>query len=162
MWLRTASREDLEDVSAMLTDTWHQTYDSIYGREKVAELTRAWHSVDALKQRLTRPQSEFILADDGAEIAGMAYASQTDQTRAMLHQLYVRPSMQGRGVGKMLLVEIESSFPNVRRFRIEVEEANSSAVAFYTANGYVVAGETPDCGVRGSGIPAIIMEKSIW
>ncbi|MGI9401024.1 MAG: GNAT family N-acetyltransferase [Rhizobiaceae bacterium] len=162
MWLRTATRDDLEIVSAMLSDTWHDTYDKIYGREKVEELTKAWHSVNALKQRLTKPMSEFILADDGAEISGMAFASQTDQTETMLHQLYVRPSMQGRGVGKMLLVEIESAFPNIRRFRLEVEKANDRAVEFYSANGYSRIDETPDCGVKGSGIPAVIMEKVIW
>lgn len=162
MWLRTATRDDLEIVSAMLSDTWHDTYDKIYGREKVEELTKAWHSVDALKQRLTKPMSEFVLADDGAEISGMAFASQTDQTEAMLHQLYVRPTMQGRGVGKMLLVEIEGAFPNIRRFRLEVEKANDRAVEFYSANGYDHIGETPDCGVKGSGIPAVIMEKVLW
>lgn len=162
MWLRTASRDDLDTVSAMLSDTWHHTYDAIYGRQKVSELTNAWHSVAALKQRLTKPLSEFIVADDGAEIAGMAFASQIDQTVTMLHQLYVRPSMQGRGIGQMLLVEIEGSFPNIRRFRLEVEEANQRAVEFYRQNGYVHAGSTPDCGVKGSGIPAVIMEKALW
>ena len=162
MWVRTASLDDLETISAMLSETWHDTYDAIYGKDKVAELTASWHSVPALKQRLTNPRSEFIVCDDGAEISGMAYVSQVDTETSMLHQLYVRPSTQGQGVGKMLLIEVESCFPDVRKIRLEVEEANDRAVKFYEVNGFRQSGTTPDCGVKGSGIPAVIMEKVIW
>ena len=162
MWVRTASQDDLETISAMLSETWHDTYDAIYGKDKVAELTAAWHSVQALKQRLTKPRSEFIVCDDGAEISGMAYVSQVDTETSMLHQLYVRPSTQGQGVGKMLLIEVESCFPDVRKIRLEVEEANDRAVRFYEVNGFRQTATTPDCGVKGSGIPAVIMEKVIW
>ena len=162
MWLRTASLDDLETISAMLSETWHDTYDGIYGREKVAELTKSWHSVPALKQRITKPRSEFIVCDDGAEIAGMAYVTHVDFETSMLHQLYVRPTAQGAGVGKMLLIEVEGCFPDVRKIKLEVEEANDRAVKFYEANGFKRAGTTPDCGVKGSGIPAVLMEKVIW
>ncbi|MGB7432612.1 MAG: GNAT family N-acetyltransferase [Ahrensia sp.] len=162
MWVRTASADDLETISTMLTETWHDTYDAIYGKEKVAELTGAWHSVAALKQRLTKPRSEFIVADDGAEIGGMAYVTQIDSEASMLHQLYVRPSQQGNGLGEKLLIEAESCFPDVRKIRLEVEEANPRAVKFYERNGFKKVGTNPDCGVKGSGIPAIIMEKVIW
>jgi ribosomal protein S18 acetylase RimI-like enzyme len=162
MWLRTASIDDLETISAMLSETWHDTYDEIYGKEKVAELTGSWHSVQALKQRLSKPRSEFIVCDDGAEISGMAFVSQVDSETSMLHQLYVKPSTQGQGVGKMLLIEVESCFPDVRKIKLEVEEANDRAVKFYENNGFRKTGTTPDCGVKGSGIPAVIMEKVIW
>ena len=162
MWIRTASPEDLETISAMLTETWHDTYDGIDGRQKVAELTKAWHSVHALKQRLNKPRSEFIVCDDGAEISGMAFVSQTDGETSMLHQLYVRPSTQGQGIGRKLLVEVEACFPDVRKIRLEVEAANERAVKFYGGNGFRKVGTTPDCGVKGSGIPAVIMEKVIW
>lgn len=162
MWLRTASLDDLETISAMLSETWHATYDEIYGEEKVAELTGAWHSVPALKQRMNKPRSEFIVCDDGAEITGMAFVSQVDAETSMLHQLYVRPSAQGQGVGKKLLIEVEACFPDVRKIRLEVEAANERAVAFYEREGFRQVDTTPDCGVRGSGIPAVIMEKVIW
>lgn len=155
-------RDDLETISALLTNTWHDTYDTIYGREKVEELTRAWHSVEALGKRLTRPRSEFIVCDDGADIAGVAFVSQSDPQSSMLHQLYVHPTMQGRGVGNMLLVESEAAFPDVRRIRLEVEEANTRAIRFYEKNSFVRIATTPDCGVKGSGIAALIMEKAFW
>ncbi len=38
-FVRTASERDLEKVRALLVETWHATYDTFYGVEKVNELT---------------------------------------------------------------------------------------------------------------------------
>jgi len=50
----------------------------------------------------------------------------------------------------------------VMRCSLEVEEANDRAIAFYEREGFKRVDTTPDCGVKGSGIPAVIMEKVIW
>ena len=137
MFLRTASERDLEAVRDLLVETWHDTYDSIYGAERVKQITDEWHSIPALKTRLERIDSEFLLADNGEEIAGMAFASAIDGgATVMLYQLYVRPKHQGRGIGGLLLDEVEESFPEAVRIRLQVEEANTKAVAFYLANGF--------------------------
>jgi ribosomal protein S18 acetylase RimI-like enzyme len=162
VFVRTASERDLAAVRALLVETWHATYDAIYGVERVTEITNDWHSIASLKARIGRPNSEFLVADDGKTIGGMAYAAATtDPKLVMLHQLYVHPSFQGEGIGKMLLDEIEDSFPDARMLRLEVEAANTSALAFYRANGFVQAGETANCGSDQSGIPALVLEKVI-
>ncbi|AWC24308.1 putative acetyltransferase [Aminobacter sp. MSH1] len=162
MFVRTASERDLDTVKALLAETWHATYDAIYGVDRVNEITGEWHSLASLKARLTRPHSEFLVADDGKQIGGMAYAAATSDPKVVvLHQLYVRPANQGAGIGRSLLEEIEQSFPEARTLRLEVEEANAGAIAFYGANGFVHAGATANCGADQSGIPALIFEKTL-
>lgn len=162
MFLRSASERDLGAVRALLVETWHATYDSIYGAERVVAITDEWHSLSSLKAHLERRDSEFVLADDGKEIAGMAFASAADKGETViLHQLYVRPAHQGRGVGSLLLGEVERCFPEARRIRLEVEEANAPAVAFYLAKGFSKVGTTADCGRAGSGMEAAVFERSI-
>lgn len=161
MFVRTACERDLEAIRALLVETWHDTYDAIYGASKVDEITGRWHSPEALRQRLDQPRSEFLVADDGEAVAGVAFASLADDgASVMLHQLYVLPSMQGRGIGGLLLDEIESCFPEATRVRLEVEEANAGAVSFYAAQGFARVGATSDCG-GDSGIPAAIYERPI-
>ncbi|MCT7375436.1 GNAT family N-acetyltransferase [Chelativorans salis] len=160
MFLRSAGERDLKAVRALLVETWHATYDSIYGTERVAEITDDWHSLPSLKARLERLDSEFVLVDDGREIIGMAFASAIDKGETvMLHQLYVKPAHQGKGVGSLLLGEVESCFPDARRIRLEVEEANVQATAFYRAKGFSKVGTTADCGKEGSGIGAAVLER---
>ncbi len=162
MFVRTASARDLLAVRALLVETWHATYDPIYGADRVDEITDDWHSIASLKARLVRPNSEFLVADDGKRIGGMAYAAATkDPAIVMLNQLYVSPDLQRSGLGGMLLREIEDSFPEARIIRLEVEPANAVAAAFYTANGFAEVGNTANCGSANSAIPAKIYEKAL-
>jgi ribosomal protein S18 acetylase RimI-like enzyme len=161
-FVRTAGEADLDAVRAVLVETWHATYDAIYGVERVTEITDDWHSIASLRRRLTWPNSEFLVADDGERIAGMAFAvADGDGKTVMLHQLYVLPAHQGHGIGGALLDEILDDFPDARAIRLEVEQANSRAIAFYKVYGFEQAGRTGNCGVAGSGIPALVFERAL-
>jgi ribosomal protein S18 acetylase RimI-like enzyme len=162
MFVRTAGERDLPAVRALLVETWHDTYDAIYGVDKVTAITDDWHSIASLAARIDRPNSEFLVADDGQRIAGMAFASVVDDGKTvMLSQLYVAPDRQGRGVGGMLFDEITSCFPDADKVRLEVEEKNDKAIAFYRGLGFSEAGRTANCGKDQSGIPALLMECPI-
>ena len=162
MFVRSAGEGDLAAVRALLVETWHATYDAISGAERIAAITNSWHSMGSLKARLTRPRSEFLVADSGKELGGMAFAIVgEDGTVLMLHQLYVRPAQQGHGVGGMLLDEILNCFPEAELVRLEVEEANARAIAFYEAYGFAHTGRTANVGHTNSGIPALVMERPL-
>lgn len=159
MWVRTATKRDLESISVLLGQTWHATYAALYGVEKVSEITAEWHSVAALEKQLKTPQSEFLVADDGSKIAGMAHARQVSDNEVRLQQLYIAPEFQGRGVGKLLLDEIEESFYEVANISLEVEVQNTGAIGFYKVQGFNQTGSTANCGAEGSGIAALVFTK---
>ena len=130
--------------------------------ERVTAITDDWHSLRSLQARLVRPRSEFLVADSGGELGGMAFAKAGEDGKIlMLHQLYVRPAYQGHGIGGMLLDEILNCFPEAETVRLEVEEANARAIAFYEAYGFTHAGRTAKCGGGQSGIPALVMERPL-
>ena len=162
-FVRTASLKDAEALRALLSETFHATYDPIYGVDKVRELVEVWHSVSALKARIEKRGGEFLVADDGRQLGGMAYASMsTKMTKtAFLHQLYVRPSCQRMGIGRDLFAELETCFPDAEIMRLEVEPRNAAAVAFYEAHGFIEVDRTTSCGGPDSGLPAIVMEKRL-
>lgn len=160
-FVRSAGESDLKKVQTLLAETWRATYTAFYGPEKVEALIAEWHSPEALKKRLKAPRSEFLVADDGRAIAGMAYAAMAGapEKTAILHQLYVHPDYQRQGIGQDLFAEIETCFPDANIMRLEVEPANEAAIAFYERHGFLKAGEVSDCGGGKSGIPALVMEK---
>lgn len=145
MFIRTASERDLEAVKTLLVETWHATYDPIYGAEGVTEISERWHSLLWLKQLMRRPRSEFIVADTGSELAGMAYAAirENDVGVVEVEELDVRPAMQSKGVGRMLLAELEESFWDCRLMQLEVEEKNIRALDFYRAGGFAEVRRRP-------------------
>ena len=76
-FIRSATERDLPQVQALLQRSWHATYDAIYGADKVGSITQEWHSLTNLKANLARPWSEFVVADSGDALLGMAYARQS-------------------------------------------------------------------------------------
>ena len=141
-FIRTAMRGDLAAVKSLLAETWHATYDSIIGAEKVDEVTSLWHSPEALESRLSVPNSEFLVADTGSEITAMAFASQ-DGKVIDLQQLYVAPAYQGSGTGTKLIRELLSCFIGAQTMRVQVAGANTGAIAFYQACGFAGDGSDP-------------------
>lgn len=139
MYIRTACERDLAEIGALLAETWHATYDELYGAEGVAAISRRWHSLEWLRQMLRRPGSEFIVADSGSGLAGMAYAAVAGAGSSVveLQEMNVLPSLQGRGIGGLLLEEMQRSFSDASVMRLEVEERNRRAVAFYESYGFV-------------------------
>ena len=115
-FVRSASARDIPAIRDVLAETWRATYAPFYGAARVEEIIAEWHSDAAIKASLERPHGEFLVADDGKLIGGVAFASYAADTKAVsLHQLYVRPECQGLGVGRDLFAEIETCFPDAAK-----------------------------------------------
>ena len=160
-FVRTASERDLAKVSALLAETWHATYDALYGADKVSEITARWHAVPALKARLERKEAEFVVADNGKELAGMGYAAMSKERpkTVLLHQLYVLPRYQRQGIGRDMFAELETCFPDAKAMILEVDPRNEAAVAFYLAHGFAKVGEAKHTVDDVSGVPLHVYEK---
>lgn len=162
-FVRTAGPQDLEKVRTLLTETWHATYDGIWGAPLVADVTKAWHSIDALKARLAQKGGEFLVADDGKRIGGMAFAAMDkDMAKtAILHQLYVHPDLQRQGIGRDLFAEVETCFPDAEILRLNVDPQNASAIAFYQAHGFVEVDQIALADGPLKGKDALVLEKPL-
>lgn len=161
-FVRSASSKDTAAIREVLAETWRATYAQFYGAAKVEEIIADWHSQAAVMAALERPDGEFLVADDGKLVGGVAFASlSADSKTVTLHQLYVRPACQGLGIGRALFAEIESCFPGAQSLTLEVDPGNEPAIAFYRAHGMVETGRTDNCGEGQSGIPALILKKTL-
>ncbi|MBP1850569.1 GNAT family N-acetyltransferase [Rhizobium halophytocola] len=162
-FVRTAMEGDVKAVRDLLVDTFEATYLPFYGAETVRKMLEGWHSLPAIKARVSKKDAEFLVADDGKRIGGTGYAAMYPKMAktAMLHQLYVHPSCQGEGVGRDIFAELETCFPDAEIMRVEVAVENVRAISFYERLGFVEVDRMVDCGGPGSGLPAVLMEKRL-
>ena len=145
MFVRTAGERDLVAMRALLVETWHATYDAIYGAAKVTEITDDWHSIVSLKARLTRPNSEFLVADDGKRIGGMAFAAATADCEGHPVEPALRsPDCQRRGIGQALLDEIEASFPEAERCASRSRKPTAAPSPSTESTGFLPSGNVAD------------------
>jgi ribosomal protein S18 acetylase RimI-like enzyme len=162
-FVRTAGERDLDKVRTLLVETFHATYAPFFGTEKVQQMLDHWHSEKALKARIGKRFSEFLVADSGSDIGGMGYAamSTTMAKTAMLHHLYVKPSCQGEGVGRDIFAELETCFPDAEVMRLEVALQNTRAISFYERLGFFEVDRMEEFGGPASGLPAVVLEKPL-
>lgn len=134
--IRDAEAADLPAVRALLVETWHATYDGVYGWQRVAEITNAWHSLENLSSQLGREEGVFLVALVGEEIVATASARKERDRTALLTRLYVLPAWQGTGIGRTLLQVALACFPDAPVAKLEVENRNEAAIAFYERMGF--------------------------
>lgn len=160
MFVRTASERDLPAASRLIGETLHATNDVLYGAGMVDRIASTLYSVVALKTAMHRPLSEFLVADDGQAIAGVTFAAAAGEDARVvdLLALFVRPELQGRGVGGMLLQELEESFFESERIRAEVDERNLRAVGFLSSEGYEPKGRRHEEALKAT---LVTFDKSL-
>lgn len=160
MFVRTGGERDLPAVSALIGVSLHATNDVFYGAETVDRIAEALYSAAALKVLIRRPTSEFLVADDGDTVAGVAIAAAAvENDRAVdILAFFVRPDLQGRGIGGLLLRELEESFFESERIRIEVDERNLRALGFAEAEGYTQRGQRREEALKAT---LVMLDKSL-
>lgn len=159
--IRDAGAHDLEAVRALLVTTWHATYDDLLGADRVRQITSEWHSPERLGGQVGQPGTAFLIAIRGRQIAGTGFAHMTGPDEAEIGRLYVLPALQGRSIGALLLEALIGRLETARRFRLEVEPRNQSAIRFYERNGFLPAGMTQNCGADGSAWQALLMQRQV-
>lgn len=88
--IRDAVSADLPPIRSLLAATWHDTYDGIYGKDRVTEITDRWHSMEALELGLRLPQSYFPVTIYGEKIVATALAGFDEKHVIDLRRLYTR------------------------------------------------------------------------
>jgi ribosomal protein S18 acetylase RimI-like enzyme len=160
-FIRTAAPGDAERLRELLVASWRATYVPIHGADVVEPVIARWHTLEAVRTNMTARDGEMLVADNGKEIGGMAFARcPGDRKTVNLMQLYVHPDHLRQGIGRELFAEIETCFRGSETLQLEVDRKNGAAVAFYAAHGLEITGEIEACG-SDSNIPAFIMSKKL-
>lgn len=159
--IRPAIAADLPAIRDVLVDTWHATYDAIYGAQRVNAITADWHSLDALGRLVTLGPASLMVAEMDHRIVATATARMIAATQAKLDRLYVLPSAQGHGIGTRLMRETLSRLPEASTVVLEVEPQNRHAIDYYRAQGFSYVRGITDCGRAGSGIPADLYQRAL-
>jgi GNAT superfamily N-acetyltransferase len=159
--LRKAKEKDIEVIQDIAKNTWYSTYESILGVDQIEYMLNKMYSRGALISQLQEGHT-FLIAEQNLQDLGFAGFSLSDPERNTykLHKLYVLPSAQGTGVGKLLMNEVANIAKSAGAISLELNvNRNNKAAEFYKGAGFNIK-ETVDLDIgNGFFMNDYVMEK---
>jgi L-amino acid N-acyltransferase YncA len=126
------------------------------------EITRRWSEV-------TQRALPWLVADDGGDIAGYAYAAPYRARAAYRYtvedSIYIHVDRIGTGVGKVLMPALiaEAQACGMRQMIAVIGDgANQASIAFHQRFGFRNAGSLKDVGFKfGRWLDTVFMQRSL-
>ena len=134
MIIELVSENDFEELGKMIQETCRISFENFYPNEWI-EHTISRQTIERLKDKANK--LSFYVAKDKNEIVGCGaigdYYGKEDES--CLFSFFVKPTSQGRGVGKAIMSTLEKDNYFVRAKKIHVP-SSIPALPFYKKMGY--------------------------
>jgi diamine N-acetyltransferase len=138
--IRTATIEDIPLIRQLSYNIWPQVYRSIISPSQIDYMLEWMYNEEALSNQMVNEGITYLLIEND-KAHGFAAFGAGENKRCKLHKLYVSPAMHGKGLGRMLVLEIIKSLPNdCIGLELQVNK-NNPAQNFYTKLGFTVEKE---------------------
>lgn len=141
--VRDARLADVHALSAMMRQSWRESYKGLIPQEKLEEICAMWLAPRNFKERVADKNAANILALVDDQIVGHCYALPRENRSILIGYLYVLKSRQRGGIGKTLLDAAINAFPGTLHVELTVLQGNSAAIQFYKSIGFFEAGPEP-------------------
>ena len=140
--LRQATLKDVEEIIEVAKLAWYATYEPILGYEQTHYMFLEIYNATNIESWISDGSQPFFLMTVGDELIGFAAFSQTETQVFKLNKIYLKPSVQGKGYGKLLLewVEGEVKSRGGKTMVINVNRYNK-ALQFYQKLAYEIIEE---------------------
>jgi ribosomal protein S18 acetylase RimI-like enzyme len=94
---------------------------------------------EGIELKLQRDPDLFLIAEDSDEILGVVMGA-WDGRRGWINHLAIRPDQQRKGMGTLLIRELEKRLTRkgARKINAQIYQSNSKSLAFFKAIGYEV------------------------
>lgn len=135
-----ATVADLPVVRELALEIWPHTYADIISMEQIHYMLERMYDLDEMRQEMVvRKISYTLMHRDGVPIGYMAWEEVPNDQSLYIHKLYLKPELQGLGIGARALLWLEEE---ARRFhgtkmRLRVNRKNHKAIRAYLRHGFV-------------------------
>jgi ribosomal protein S18 acetylase RimI-like enzyme len=160
--IQQATIKDIPLIRELTFRVWPQTYAAIISKDQVAYMLDIMYSEAALEKQITKEGCQFIIVYENNNPAGFAAYSEIKPAIYKLHKIYILPSQQGKGTGKLMIDYIISDIiqKGATALQLQVNRHNK-AKGFYEKLGFTVLKEVDfDIG-NGYFMNDYVMEKTL-
>jgi len=115
MTISVATKGQLPIVQELAYKIWPNAYSEILSAAQLEYMLENFYALSVLEAQMDNGHV-FLLAEEAGVFYGFA-AYELDcknSQKTKLHKIYILPNTQGKGIGKLLLTEVEKSARNAK------------------------------------------------
>ncbi len=140
-----AGKDDVDIIRNLAHSIWPVAYGEILSPQQLHYMLGLMYSDQALLNQIIEKGHQFILIKEDDVAVGFASYSaklKNDPEVFRLHKLYVLPSQQGKGTGKILLQFVVDQIRKQSACKLELNvNRNNKALHFYHKMGFTISRE---------------------
>jgi diamine N-acetyltransferase len=137
--IRKASLESITTIRFLAQKTWYETYQEILSAPQMDYMFDMMYSTESLTRQMSEDGHAFFIAYESEKPLGYVSVEKQREDLFHLHKLYVLPSGQHKGIGKMLLhkvYEYAGEHAGADTFAVELNmNRDNKALHFYERMG---------------------------
>ncbi|SEL79146.1 GNAT family N-acetyltransferase [Parapedobacter koreensis] len=160
--IQAATLSDVETIHRLAHEIWWPTYNKLLTAAQISFMLEQIYSADALLNQMEAGQCFSFAVKDRKPIGFVGFQPKPLAIRTMrIEKLYILPSMQGHGIGKLLIDHVAQHALAVGMDCLELNVyRHNPAKAFYEKQGFaiVTAVEIP---YHGYMLNDYIMQKQL-
>jgi ribosomal protein S18 acetylase RimI-like enzyme len=132
-----ATEYDVSLIHDLAVKIWWPTYKDILSEQQISSMLEDMYSESALRRQMQNGVVFILMKRNDLSIAFAGYSIEKSLMKIL--KLYIIPSEQGKGVGKMLIDHLEAIArkADIRIIELHVNRANP-ATGFYLKTGFSI------------------------
>ncbi len=160
--LQAATAADLSLIRQLAHDIWWPTYGSYLAHGQISLMLELIYSDEALLRQLHAGQRFSLALRDDTAVGFVGFQPKPGNPETMrIEKLYVSPSEQGKGTGKVLVNHVAESALTAGCAYLELNvNRYNSAGEFYRRQGFVVIDKV-DIPYQGYVLNDYVMRKEL-
>ena len=161
--IKLASIEDIPAIVKIAYDTWFVTYQDVISKAQIEYMFGEMYTPESIYKQMDFYKHAFlILYQTEMPIGFASYGKLEEPINAYkLHKLYLLPSEQNKGFGRILLNEVEKQVADLGADHLHLNvNRKNPALSFYEKLGYEII-ETVDIPFAEFWLNDFILSKKI-
>ena len=142
--IEKAGEEAIPAIQELAQVTWPVTYGPILPARQLSYMLDLIYSTSALQSQMQKGHQFLLALDHDEPVAFASYSvnDASDPSRYRLHKLYIHPSQQGKGLGRILIDHIVAEIVELGATCLELNVNRfNKARTFYERLGFTVIRE---------------------
>lgn len=148
--VRKATEQDLPSLQQLAKESFAITYRDTISQHLLAPYIEDHFSTEQLTKELSDEKNTFLLTCDSDKVTGymklrggIVPDCVADKNALEIERIYTDPNLKGKGIGSTLITKAaaEAKEKGHTNIWLGVFQKNTSAVAFYKKQGFIIAGD---------------------